>query len=43
MKDLESREEQMKQPKYTIDDVVYIAFWNNVIECIVKEILEMVH
>lgn len=28
----------MKQPKYTIDDVVYIAFWNNVIECIVKEI-----
>ena len=28
----------MKQPKYTIDDVVYIAFWDNVIECIVKEI-----
>lgn len=28
----------MKLPKYSIDDVVYIAFWNNVMECIVKEI-----
>lgn len=28
----------MNRQKYNIDDVVYIAFWNNVIECIVKEI-----